>query len=347
MTCDVLIVGQGLAGTALAWQLLWRGVSFAIVDRDEPVTASRIAAGLVTPITGKRLAPSWRYDDLFPVAEAFYRRVEGHTGASLFFRRPIVRLFQYQLERDRFGKKRSDFGPHARVPTPPLDENSFRDPHDGFEMATAAQLRVADYLDASRTAFGDHFRIVTVSPSELDERPDGVRVPSLGATAQSVVFCRGFWDMNDPLFRPIRFSPAKGEILTLRVPDLSEDRVVNRGVWLVRAHGDTFLAGSTYTRDSLDHVPTAAGRDEICGRLREFLRPPFEVVGHTAAVRPIVDQRKLLLGLLPGKPRIGFFNGLSSKGSLWAPHFAGQLADALTGRGAIDAEVDVARHWGT
>lgn len=343
--CDVLIVGQGLAGTTLAWQLRWRGVPFVIVDRGEPVTASRIAAGLVTPITGKRLAASWRYDDLFRVAEAFYHRVEAETGAPLFFRRPIVRLFQYQLERDRYGKKQADFGPHARDPAPPLDEALFRDPHDGFEMATAAQLRVADYLDASRTMFGDRFRLASVSPSELDVRPDRVCVPSLGMTAKTVVFCQGFWNVENPLFRPIRFTPAKGEILTLRIPDLSEDRIVNRGVWLVRTHGDTFLAGSTYTRDALDHSPTAAGHDEICGRLREFLRLPFEVIDHKAAVRPIVDQRKVLLGLLPHEPRIGFFNGLSSKGSLWAPHFAGQFADVLTDRGELDVEVDLARHW--
>ncbi|QEL16958.1 NAD(P)/FAD-dependent oxidoreductase [Limnoglobus roseus] len=343
--CDVLIVGQGLAGTTLAWQLLWRGVAFHIVDRDEPVTASKIAAGLITPITGKRVAASWRYDELFTAAVAFYRRVESQTGTPLFSPRSVVRLFQYDADRKQYEKKRIDFGPHARPPAPPLDEAEFRQTLGGFEMP-AGQLRVPDYLHASRAAFGDRFRVASVDASELEIEPDGARVPSLGLRARAVVFCQGFWNAENPLFRSVPFTPAKGEILTLRVPDLREDRTVNRGVWLVREGGDLFRVGSTYDRENLDHRPTAAGREEICTRLREFLRLPFEVVDHRAAVRPIVDRRKLLAGVLPHQPRVGFFNGLSSKGSLWAPHFAGQLADVLSGRGTIDAEVDLARHWG-
>jgi len=51
-----LILGQGLAGTAIAWRLWERGLPFLIVDRDEPVTSSKIAAGLLTPITGMRMS---------------------------------------------------------------------------------------------------------------------------------------------------------------------------------------------------------------------------------------------------------------------------------------------------
>src|ERR1700754_85545 len=68
---DFVIVGQGLAGTALAWHLRWRRFRVLVLDRRDAVTSSRVAAGLLTPITGKRLALTWRFADLWPEAVAF------------------------------------------------------------------------------------------------------------------------------------------------------------------------------------------------------------------------------------------------------------------------------------
>jgi len=122
---------------------------------------------------------------------------------------------------------------------------------------------------------------------------------------------------------------------------LAEERVVNRGVWLAPAGVDIFRAGSTYDRENLDCTPTPAGRESICSRLREFLRLPFEVIGHIAAVRPIVDERKPVLGLHPDNPCFGFFNGLGSKGALLAPFYAAHFAGFLAGEHPVDPEVDL------
>src|SRR5215213_4280553 len=98
MRCvDFVIVGAGLAGTTLAWQLRRRGRSVLVLDRETGGAASRVAAGLVTPVTGKRLARSWRWDELFPAAVAFYREVEAEHGATFFHERPALRLFADEL----------------------------------------------------------------------------------------------------------------------------------------------------------------------------------------------------------------------------------------------------------
>ena len=81
---DFLILGQGLAGTTLAWQLRWRGFRVLILDRETEGTSSQIAAGLITPITGQRFVKRERYEELFASAEEFYRRVEAETNAAFF-----------------------------------------------------------------------------------------------------------------------------------------------------------------------------------------------------------------------------------------------------------------------
>ena len=90
---DFVIVGQGIAGTSLAWCLRWAGSRFLVVDRQEPVTSSRIAAGLVTPITGQKMIKSWRFDELWTAAISFYDRVQSETKSQFFSRRSMVRMF--------------------------------------------------------------------------------------------------------------------------------------------------------------------------------------------------------------------------------------------------------------
>jgi glycine/D-amino acid oxidase-like deaminating enzyme len=322
----ILIVGQGLAGTALAWQLHWRGVSAAVIDRGEPATASRVAAGLLTPVTGQRLAKTWRLDDLWPAAVAHYRRAEADTGERFFRPGPMVRLFRSAGERTRFETKAGEFGDWVRSPDPPPGDG-FAAPFGGFEMPTAARLEVAKYLDASRR----RLTVVTtdLTDNDLDLSGHAVRVPRLGLTAGRVVFCRGVGDAGSRWFAGVRFQPAKGEILTVRIPGLTEPRVVHHGVWLVPLGDGLFRVGATFDRVNRDAVPTAAGRDEVLAKLRAFVRRPVQVVAHEAAVRPVTQPGRPTVAQ-GADPRVWLFNGLGTKGSLLAPYFADQLAEALT-----------------
>ncbi|MBM3979053.1 MAG: FAD-binding oxidoreductase [Planctomycetes bacterium] len=352
---NFLIVGQGLAGTALAWQLLRRGRAVRITD-DDRGGASRLAAGLITPVTGKRLAISWRWDELRPVAGAFYRAVEAETGARFFHERPALRIFASEAERDEFRRRAEmlrDLVRPAEVP------DCFAAPFGGFEMPAAARLDVPRYLDASRA----HFRARGIFGAPADCE---------GATT---IDCRGYAPDCG-----LRFNAAKGEILTVRVPGLAEERVVHRGIWLapvgtrdlspakpgftvapvgtrdlppakpgftvapvgtrdlspakpgftVAPVGhELYRAGATYAHDPLDAVPTPEGRAEIESKLRAFLTRPFEVIDHCAAVRPVIDAGFPVLGRDPANPRRAYFNGLGSKGALLSPFFADELAALL------------------
>lgn len=343
---DCLIVGQGLAGTTLAWQALAVGLRVAVVDRGDTATASRVAAGLMTPVTGKRVVKSWRFDEFLPVATAFYRRIEAELSIGIYQTTPMVRLFASDRERAVYEARAAvEFQGLTRSPNPTLDPTRFAGSLDGFEMPSAGRLDVTAYLDASREAFRSRglVRSATLEPNGLVPEPNLVHVPKLGLTANRVVFCTGY-DTTLPWFRSLPFNAAKGEILTLRIPGFTERRVVNRGIWIAPAGEDHFRAGATYEWDDLTPTPTAAGREKLEARLRTLLKIPYEVVGHRAGVRPISADRNPILGFHPALPRIGLFTGLGSKGVLLAPYFAGQLATALLGRGFPDPVVDL-RRW--
>ena len=54
-----LIVGQGLAGTVLSYQLLKNGIPHKVLDDGHLSAATLAAAGLINPITGRRYVKSW------------------------------------------------------------------------------------------------------------------------------------------------------------------------------------------------------------------------------------------------------------------------------------------------
>jgi glycine oxidase len=347
---DFIIVGQGIAGTTLAWQLYRRGFRVLVVDRESESSSSRIAAGLITPVTGKRLARSWRLDEVYPTAVEFYRWVEAQIGAKLFHPRPSLRLFQNEAEREEYHKRAGGvLAGLVRTPERPVNPNWFASTYGAFEMPTAARLDVSQFLNLSRQFFqkrGDYQQADLEPTRDIEMGMEGVCLPRLGLSSRTIVFCRGFDSTVDPWFGNIRFNAAKGEILTLRIPELREERIVHRGVWLAPAGGDVFRAGSTYVWDDLQPEPTARGRAEIESRLRLFLRLPYEVIDHRAAVRPVIDAGYPVLGLHPNHPQLAYFNGLGSKGSLLAPFFAEQLAQCLAGKRDPDPEVDVRKYFG-
>lgn len=348
-TFDCILIGQGLAGTTLAWTLRWNGLRALLVDRETPVTASRVAAGLITPVTGRRLVKSGDWDVFWPDAVSFYRRVESETSETFFHQTPMVRLFASEEERDRFDHRTARvLGEAVRPPDPPVGRDCLDAPWGAFEMPEAGRLDVSTYLDASRRDFQSEGAYLN---AEIDPERDivaddtEVRIPTLGVRGRWLVWCQGFDRRSlSHGFSPVRFNPAKGEILTVRVPGLDELRVIHRGIWLAPAGGSHFHAGATYVWDRLDCHPTEDGRTELCRKLHEFLKLPFDVIGQTAAVRPTMHDFQPVIGLHPVRRRIGIFNGLGSKGALLAPRLARHMSDRLLRGVPLHREIDV-RRW--
>ena len=345
---DVIVVGQGLAGTALAWTLRWSGLRVLVIDRNPDVSSSKIAAGLMTPITGQKLVMTWRYPELWPVARSFYRRIEHETESEFFLPRAMIRWFDSEEEISIFQRRLVDdgFQDLAKPVITSESEQWFANEHGRFEMKEGGQLDVRRFLDVSRKAFlrsGGYVETSLDVSREIELMPDTVLIPRLSLSARRVVFCQGVEGVANPWFRDVEFKPAKGEILTLRIPGLIENRVHHRGVWLAPLGNETFKVGSTYEWKHLDNLPTTQGRDEIISRLKKFLRLPFKVVEHQAAIRPIHRNQYPIIGLHPVHFQLGIFNGLGSKGSIQAPYFAQQLTSFLSGNGEVDVEVDVKR----
>jgi glycine oxidase len=331
----VLIIGGGLAGCTLAWQLHQRAVDFLLVDRSEPVTASKIAAGLITPITGMRLNLSWRYAELYPLAQRFYQQIELQVGAGFWHPVPIVRLLRDEAAAQLWQKRlqQPELAPFIQtVPSPLVDECFFRAPHGGFQMQQSGWLDTALYLSTSQAYFSQRGQWqlgeVSFEPAELKAEAFSWQ----GQCFSHVLFCTGWQAAQHPWFDWLPFRSARGSVLEIQAQTGGEHRIINRSCWLLPRPDGSYRAGPTYELNfpqDQPHAPAAEALEGLQQKLRAMLTEDFHIQSLQTAVRPILHQRELALGPHPANPRVLCLNGLGSKGALRAPWAAQQLLAAL------------------
>ena len=146
----VLVVGLGVAGATLAWQLMWRGAGVWVVDPRDPNTTSRAAAGLITPITGKGMAMSWRFPELWARGLKFYQQLAAETGEEVFHACPTVRLFASAAEARKLQRRIDAGGDYLGFVAGVFGEDALPDvlagqdvcaPHGGFVMKGGGWVR--------------------------------------------------------------------------------------------------------------------------------------------------------------------------------------------------------------
>lgn len=340
-------MGQGLAGSVLAWHLSEKGQRLLVVDRDEPDTSSKVAAGLVTPLAGARFNLPDGLETRLDYARAFYWKHEEASGATFFHHRRIARLFQSEAERTAWNARLEKEGErYARFHEPlAIDEARFHAPHGGFEMKEGGWLDVPAFLEYTRQALLERaaYAIGQVKSADVILEDDGIRWKNVSASR--VVFCEGWRGNQNRFFDWIPMNAALGDILDLEMPELEEEgRIISRGGWLIPQGGGRFRAGSNYRHQFTSTEPVESGKAEVLEKLGRITPVTPRVVGHRAAVRPVIRRSQVFLGVHPAHRRVAFFNGLGSKGVLNAPWYAAQLAGHLLDGTPLPADADLANN---
>src|SRR5258707_608603 len=150
---DHIIVGQGLAGSCLAIQLLSRGKKILIFDEPEKNRASSIAAGLFNPITGKRMSKSWKAKEIFSYLVEFYGKSEEVLGQKFFHLQPIYRPFVSIEEQNEWMALSEEEGIKffiEKISTGPSFPQA-NDPYGGILITQSGYLDVNHFMKAVRS----------------------------------------------------------------------------------------------------------------------------------------------------------------------------------------------------
>lgn len=347
MTVDILIVGQGIAGSVLAWTLDQRGCTVIVADDPGLPSASAVAAGIVNPLTGRKLVRTWKADELFPFLHQFYRHIEQELHVQFFYPKHIYRPFRSAAEQAAYMALIAEPGVQSYVLNQ-VDNQQYspyiNNPFGGIEVTQAGWLDMNEFIRIIKGYFikKNQYTEQRVKPDELKIGPD--QVEWQGITSRRVIFCDGALASENPLFNGLPYNPVKGQILMVAVEEYPIKQIVNQGLFILPIRNGLLKVGATYSWHDLDWQITNDGRTYLETKLRDILKVPFEVVAQQAGIRPSTKDRRPFVGLHPNQPVVGIFGGMGTKGVSLAPYLAEQFARYLLDGEELEPEANISRY---
>mgnify|MGYP002652033565 CR=1 FL=1 len=338
-----LIVGQGIAGSLLAVELIRSGSEVHVINYETENTSSNKAAGIYNPITGRKMVKTWLADSLFPNLEPYYKQLELELEAKFLHSKTIYRPFYSNEELNDWAGKAAElsYKPYIKeICTSPSGIVGVQDPYGGLFLNYSGYVDIPTLTISIRKALIDKGSY-TNELFDFEQLKINSQVSYKDFGADHVLFCDGPRVGENPYWNYLPFRPVKGEILEIDT-SLPTDTIVNRGVFVLPKKGH-FSVGSTYDHDNLDYVPSMKGIKNLKDRLRKLYQGDYTVVSESAGVRPATFDRRPFIGSHPNQHRVGLFNGFGTKGVSLVPYFAGQYVNYLKRGGELLAEVDVIR----
>lgn len=346
--CDYLIVGQGLAGSLLAWCLEQQGKRIVLLDDGHRQAASLAAAGLINPLAGMRFSRPARIEDWLANATETYAVLGRTLGRRYLHRLPMKRLFR-STDQIRFWQRRADDPLSAHLLGARFAAQSsgqpITAPLGGFHQEQTGYVDVTALINDLR----DHFvrqgayRETRIDYCQIERRGNCVAWRDL--LAKRLIFCEGYRGMDNPWFDWLPFRTDRGEILTFAAEHKLVDFIANGAYWLIPLVDGQYRIGATHNRADIEVQPTRNGRRELLDGLFRMLSysPTIEITQHRAGVRPGSLDRGPFLGPHPNEPSLAIFNGFGAKGSLTIPWYAQRFVAHLEQDRSLPPESDIRR----
>ena len=357
---DVVIVGGGAAGCAVAYYLGLAGVSSTIVEREGIAAfASGYSAGGLNPLEGAgipgRLGPlaltSYRmhkniWDDLMERSGIDFQPqvISSVRVAFNGFDLDAMRSTQQTFDRadSDFSGEWLDSG-QLRELEPRIAEKAIW-ALDTRGNAILSSERYTQALAGAAETLGASVVTAEVTGIVSDgERVTSVETSQGSLACGSVVFATGPWSaqVGDWLGVNVPVEPYKGEILRTIVPSgpIPAD-LQGGGISLNRRENGQVWIGATEENRGFDLEPSEEARATLMqGAVR--LMPAMadaEIVLHTACLRPLSPDWMPIVGNAPGWDNAYLATGAGKKGILLSPGLGKSIAD-LIADGATDLPV--------
>lgn len=343
MVIDYLIVGQGISGSFLSYYLLKAGKKIMVIDKSNPFTASKVASGVINPVTGRRIVRTWRIEELLPFALDAYTKLEKEFEKDLVKQCSILDFHASLQMKEAFENRLTEEHKYLHKSFVSNWKSLFNFHFDIGVINSCLLVNINLLLTLFRARLQSQNNLIDEEFSWDDCVVNEDHVIYRNITASKIICCEGVAGVSNPFFRNLPYAPNKGEALIAKIPGLDNNFIYKQGLSIVPWKDDLFWIGSSYRWSYTDLLPTQDYKEKVSSQLKYWLKIPFEIVDHIAAARPANMERRPFAGLHPTSPAVGILNGLGTKGCSLAPFFANQLANYLTEEKPIYPDADVKR----
>lgn len=341
---DFAIIGQGIAGTLLAYFLKKHGKSVLVIDNNFEGASSKVAAGIVNPITGKKFVKSWRVDEFLPFAYDFYIELGKELRIETLTKTNIIRTLDTIEDENNWLARTADLSINSyMLGVADISElkdkviNSF-----GYgEIQGTFYVKMGDILEA--------FKQRCISESCYYETKFDYQSLKKGdkhfeykdAMFHEIVFCEGYQALQNPYFKNIGLAPSKGEVLMVKIPGAGFKKMYKNKIFIIHQFDDIYWVGSGYEWNATNDRPTQKSYNMLAGELERVLTIPYEIMEHKAAIRPTMHSRRPIFIVNEELKGMYLFNGLGTKGASIGPFAADQFSRFLIHKNPNDLILQV------
>ena len=351
MNLDFLIIGQGLAGSLLAWELIQRNRKILVIDNGV-VNASQVAAGLINPITGMRLVKSQDTEQQLITATQLYQQLATEFSYPFYSEKSMLRIIRNHKELHYCHKRMHDaeYQPYLydqliqnqyqNIINAPL--GILKQKQTGYLQTRPLLARLKSFLIQQGC-----YKQCRFDSHDLLIKPDVMHWHNI--RTNQLIFCDGYQSMNNPWFSWLPMQAVKGEILTLFGRTDFPDKILNYGHWLIPVNQTTFRTGATFDRENINTQPTSTGKQTLLGSLASIY-PGIDcsrITEHQANIRPCTQDKQPFIGCHPQHSEIMIFNGFGAKGSLQIPWYSKRFAGYLLNKTPLPPGCNIDRYYAT
>ncbi|MET0636459.1 MAG: FAD-binding oxidoreductase [Chitinophagaceae bacterium] len=345
MHYDYLIIGQGISGTFLSYYLQKLEKTVLVIDEFRKDSPSNITAGVMNPVTGRRLVTVWMAEQIFPFAWDAYTAIGNELDIPVITHKNVIDFFPNPFMREGFLDKIKTGDQYVHA----FPEQNHFNPYLNYEFG-CGEIRPAytAHLEVLLPAWRNRLNNLGALREGIFERSDlqftGDGISYRDITASKIIFCDGPAGFENPVFSKLPYAPNKGEALVVEIPDLPPHHIYKKSMMLVpMVEPGQYWIGSSYQWDFENADPTKEFYERTNNVLKEWLKVPYKIIDHRSGLRPATLERRPFCGIHPLHPSVGILNGMGTKGCSLAPYFANQLAEFLVNEQPIAPDADVKR----
>jgi glycine oxidase len=358
---DVVIVGGGVIGCAIAYYAACAGASVVLLERNQLAAgASGVAAGMLAPQVEAPFADAFFELALLGRAEhaTLARALMEEVGLDVEYRQTgILRVARTEAERadlERQYRWQSARGLAAEWiesadlgrREPLLSGVAGRLLAGGVWLADEAQVRSPRLVQAlAKAAHQRGAQIMegrwAVGLETVGGRATGVVTSSGVVRGDTLVLAAGVWsaDVGRSVGLELPVAPVKGQVLSLRALDRTPRQVIWTGeCYLVPRPDGEIVLGSTEEEGNYDARPTLAGVNRLTEAALEVVPAAggFVVDGVWAGLRPAAPDRHPIVGWAPGVERLMVATAHYRNGVLLGPLTGKRVTERILSKSTSD-----------
>ena len=347
---DIVVVGAGIVGCAVAYELARRGASIQVLDeRPAGMGATQASAGVLAPYIeaeeGSPLLPlTVRSLDLF---NSFVERVSADAGAIVLYRR--TGTLDVAIHDDGMRKLRAIAGLLASrdVGAEIVDGEAARreepylsgDVVGGLVIPTHGFVAATELTHALAAAARRHgAQVIEGGRVCRIARTDGDFLIETGRetiTGNAVVLAAGSWSGQieiEGISARLPVRPVRGQLMRVAWSGPSLRRVTwSERCYLVPWDDGTVLVGATVEEAGFDERTTVAGVRDLLESACDLLPHAWAAafLGARVGLRPATPDGLPVIGASTVLPNLFYATGHYRNGVLLAPLTAQLVADAM------------------